>query len=273
MEIKGNDAAYLMGNAEPVRSSVLTSSSRFLNNPRMRDIYAQMGLKRNGDDLPDAYLVPEVNRAIAEESDFARLHALIAAERDRLPDFATWLDARFVSDWSAEKVAHCAEGTVGWLIHRFITESGMEIDFMFRGEPADDFEYMTKRRVQNHDIEHLVTGLDPSPVGEIGLIVANCSAIHGYFSPDLAGELTFQTMFLASTSLMRTACHYPAVVPAMLEAFARGDALGRKQAKPLFMIKWEDWIDVSAKEAREALGFEDGPPERHWAWTVEAAKG
>jgi ubiquinone biosynthesis protein Coq4 len=273
MEIKGNDAAYLMGKAEPARSSVLTSTSSFLNNPRMRDIYAQMGLKRNGGDVPDAYLVPEVNRAIAEETDVDALRELIAAERARLPEFASWLDARFVSDWTAERVAHCAEGTVGAQIRSFIANSGMEIDFMFRGAPADDLEYMTKRRVQNHDIEHMVTGLDASPVGEIGLIVANCTAIHRYFKPELAGALTFQTMFLASTSLMRMACHYPRVVPAMLEAIARGEALGRKQHTPLFMICWEEWIDVPVSEARARLGFEDGPEPGYWSWTFDAAKG
>lgn len=273
MEIKGSDAAYLTGGLEPAQSSVLTSNSRYLNNPRLRDIFAQMGLKRNGDDLPDAYLVPEINRAIAEETDMEEIHALIATERERLPDFAAWLDARFVSNWTLETVAHCAEGSVGAMIRHFIAESGMEIDFMFRGEPADDFGYLTKRRVQNHDIEHMVTGLDPSPVGEIGLIVANCTAIHRYFSPALAGALTFQTMFLASTSLMRMACHYPDVVPAMLEAFARGDALGRKQERPLFMIRWEDWIDAPVAEARAALGFEDGPDPGHWQWTTKAAKG
>lgn len=273
MEIKGGDAAYLMGDAEPAQSSVLTSNSRYLNNPRMRDIFAQMGLKRNGTDLPDAYLVPEINRAIGEETDIGEIHALIAAERERLPDFAAWLDARFVSAWTEESVASCAAGTVGAEIRTFLSQSGMEIDFMFRGEPADDYAYLIKRRVQNHDIEHMVTGFDPSPVGEIALIVANAVAIHNYFSPALAHQFNLQTMFLASTSLMRMACHYPAVVPAMLEGFARGEALGRKQMRPLFMIRWEDWIDTPMPEARAALGFEDGAPPGHWHWTHEAAKG
>ncbi len=69
-----------------------------LNNPRVRDVYAQMGLKRNGTDLPDAYLVPEVNRALAEEMDMARLYTLLAEERAKKPEFAEWLDARFVAE-------------------------------------------------------------------------------------------------------------------------------------------------------------------------------
>lgn len=273
MEITGEEAAYLKGSAEPLAGSVLISTSRYLNNPRFRDVYAQMGLKRDGYDLPAAYLIPEVNRAVSEEMDYPRLHALLAAERERLPDFARWLDERFTSDWTPEKVAHCAPGTVGALIHDFIVTSGMDIDFMFRGEPADDFAYLIKRRVQNHDIEHMVTGLDTSPVGEIALIVANTVAVFNYFEPEFANMLSFQPMFLASTSLMRAACHYPTVTPAMIEGFALGHALGAKQKLPLFMLRWEDWIDVQVADVREQLGFQDGPAPGHWTWTYEASHG
>lgn len=273
MEIKGEEAAYLKGASQPAAGSVLTSTSRYLNNPRFRDIYAQMGLKRDGHDLPPAWLIPEVNRAMAEEMDYDHLLSLLAAEKARLPEFAAWLDERYVSEWTVESVAHCADGTVGALIRDFLQSSGMDIDFMFRGEPADDFAFINKRRVQNHDIEHMVTGLDPSPVGEIALIVANTVALFEYFTPEFANALTFQPMFLASTSLMRAACHYPSVTPAMLEGFALGHAVGKKHARPLFMIRWEDWLDVPVAEARKKLGFEDGPAPGHWEWTHAASRG
>ncbi|MEO6093939.1 MAG: Coq4 family protein [Novosphingobium sp.] len=273
MEIVGEDAAYLTGNVAPVASSILVSTSRFLNNPRFRDVYAQMGLKRDGHDLPPAYLIPELNRALAEETDMERMLQLLEAERQRLPEFAAWLDERFVSDWSATDLSGCEEGTVGARIRQFLAESGFEIDFMFRGPPADDYAYLNKRRVQNHDIEHMLTGLDTSQVGEIALIVANAVAIFDYFTPEFASQLSFQPMFLASTSLMRMACHYPDAVPAMLEGFAVGHAVGRRQARPLFMIRWEDWIDVPCAEARTQLGFVAAPAEDHWGWVEAVARG
>lgn len=273
MEITGADADYLKGAREPVAGSVLLSTSRFLNNPRFRDVYAQMGLKRDGHDLPPAFLIPEVNRAVAEETDMARLLELLAEERALLPEFAAWLDERFVSDWSATDLSGCRDGTVGARIRRFIAESGFEIDFMFRGPPQSDFEFLLKRRVQNHDIEHMITGLDTSQVGEIALIVANAVSTFNYFQPEFANLLSFQPMFLASTSLMRMACHYPAAVPAMLEGFAIGRAVGARQTRPLFMIRWEDWIDTPCEEAREALGFGDSPGEGHWSWVDEVARG
>ena len=60
------EADYLRGGNEPLRSSILTSNSDYLNNPRFRDVYAQMGLKKDGHDLPGAYLIPDINRAFAE---------------------------------------------------------------------------------------------------------------------------------------------------------------------------------------------------------------
>ncbi|WP_336951165.1 Coq4 family protein [Sphingobium aromaticivastans] len=275
MEIKGEEAAYLMGANEPAKSSVLISNSRYLNNPRMRDIYAQMGLKRDSGDLPGAYLIPELNRAIAEEMDMPRLYELLAEEKARLPEFAQWLDAGFVSDWNACDLSGCAEGTVGATIRRFVEQSGMDIDFMFKDMPKDDFGYLLKRRVQNHDIEHMVTGLDPTPVGEIALIVANVVAISNYFIPEFAQMLSFQPLFLASTSLMRMNCHYPKAVPALLEGFALGYTLGMKQTKPLFMLRWEDHIHTAVSDVRRTLGFEDGPEPgaEHWNWTWDAAKG
>lgn len=273
MKIEGADAEYLKGTAAPLAGSILTSTSRFLNNPRFRDVYAQMGLKRDGGDLPGAYLIPEVNRATAEETDMALVLSRLAAEKARLPEFAAWLDAREVSDWNAKDLSNCREGTLGAAIRDFLADSGMEIDFMFRGEPADDFQFLLKRRVQNHDIEHILTGLDASPVGEIALIVANAVACFNYFDADFAAQLSFQPMFLASTSLMRFNCHYPSAVPAMLEGFALGHAVGTRQKRPFFMIRWEDWLDTPVTEIRAHFGFEDGPPPGHWDWVREAARG
>lgn len=267
------DAAYLKGENVPLASSILTSTSRFLNNPRMRDVYAQMGLKRDGHDLPPAYLIPELDRAIAEEIDQSHLEELLATEKARLPEFANWLDARFVSNWQDLDLSHCADGTVGAVIREFLSQTPFDVDFMFRDAPASDLGYLQKRRVQNHDIEHLITGFDPSQVGEIALIVANAVAIHAYFQPELAGALTFQPMTLVSTSIMRMACHYPDVVPAMLEGIARGQAMGARQERPLFMIRWEDWLDAPLEDARRSLHLDGEPDDGHWAWVDDASRG
>lgn len=274
MKIDEAEAQYLTGGAVAPSGPILTSNSRYLSNPRFRDVFAQEGLRRYGGGLPDAFMIPEINRAIAEETDLDQLRELIAAERERLPEFANWLDTRFISDWSATDFSACAEGTVGALIRDFVENSGMDIDFMFKDMPDGDYEYLLKRRVQNHDIEHMMTGFDTSPVGEIALVAANAVAVADYFSPELAQVLSLQPLFLASTSLMRSACHYPATTPAYLEGFAMAHKLGTKQKKPIFMIKWEDYISEPVDKVREQLGMTDGPSSTsgYWDWTSELAR-
>jgi ubiquinone biosynthesis protein COQ4 len=268
-----NEAGYLMGQAAPVTSSILTSSSAYLNNPLFRDLFAQMGLKRDGNDLPGAYLIPEIARAFTEVTDDQALDAMLDAEKRRLPEFAKWLDNRFVSAFEIDSLSVHLAGTLGAEIYKFVLESGMKIDFMFLDAPRSDMEYLNKRRVQVHDIEHMVTGFDPSPVGEIALIVANMIANTNYFSFDFAAELNRFGAFLVSTGLMRMSCHYPSVVPSYLEAISLGRSLGEKQASPMWMLKWEEYLDWPIKEITQTLGFTDGPPRGYWNWTDAAAKG
>ncbi|WP_311269588.1 Coq4 family protein [Sphingobium sp. WCS2017Hpa-17] len=268
-----DEARYLMGNAEPAVSSILVSSSPYLNNPRFRDVYAQMGLKRDGHDLPSAYLIPEVQRAFDEVTPAGLLDELLEEARGRLPEFADWLDRRFVSRFAAKDLARHAPGTLGAELRRFITESGMEVDFMFRAEARSDLEYLNKRRVQVHDIEHMVTGFDPSPVGEIALIVANIEANDRYFGSGLAAELNRFGTFLVSTSLMRAGLHYPNILHAYFEGIALGRSLGRRQTRPLFMIQWEEFLDWSLTDIRSHFGFDEAPAPDHWAWTYKNASG
>lgn len=268
-----DEAAYLMGSAEPVTSSVLISNSKYLNNPYFRDIYAQFGLKRDGHDLPEAYLIPQLTKAMGEVVDHGRTLTLLAEERERLPEFAAWLDERFVSNFTAEQTAHYARGTLGARIHDFIAKSGLAIDFLFKDAPTSDFEYLLKRRGQNHDIEHMVTGLCPSQVGEVGLIAANTISVANYFSEELAQDLNLYGTILMSTSISRCGLHYPKAMPALLEAISRGYMLGMKQKKPLFMVRWEEYLDWPIDDIRAEFHFEDGPAPGHWDWVNQAFKG
>lgn len=271
--LAADEASYLMGTAEPATSSVLISNSKYLNSPLFRDVYAQMGLKRDGHDLPDAYLIPTLSKAMGELVDYARVEALLQAERERLPEFAAWLDERYISNISPGQVSQCEEGTLGARVHAFITESGFEIDFLYKSEPKSDFEFLTKRRAQNHDIEHMVTGFCPSQVGEIALIAANTVAVSNYFSTDFAQQLNLFNTVLMATSVSRSGLHYPETLPALLEGLSRGYQLGAKQKKPLFMIRWEDYFNNKIEDIRAEFGFEDGPRDGYWDWVSQAFKG
>jgi ubiquinone biosynthesis protein Coq4 len=267
------EAKYLRGENEPLAGSILISTSRYLNNPLFRDMYAQMGLKKDGYDLPAAYLVPDIGRAWREVTEPSKVQLAVDKEKAANPSFRAFCEKRFVSNLTIDNLTRYKEGTLGWEVCTFMKKTGFDLDFMFKGDPATDFDYLNKREVQNHDISHMVTGLDPSPVGEIALAVCNLIANQRYFSPELAFERNKSQVFLISTSIMRTGLHYPEVMPAMLEAIAIGQEMGKKLKLPLAMVEFESFFDKSIEETREALGIEGAPPNGVWEWTYDAARG
>jgi ubiquinone biosynthesis protein Coq4 len=93
---------------------------------------------------------------------------------------------------------------------------------------TSDASYVEARLNQTHDIWHIVTGFDTSPVGEIGL-----QAFHlAQFPYPLA------TM-LISNGLMSSTLLAPEELPKLLRVITIGWRMGSK-AKSLFAQKWED---------------------------------
>ncbi|TZG28954.1 Coq4 family protein [Sphingomonas montanisoli] len=264
---------YMRGEAEPAVSSVLTSNSKYLNDPYFRETFAQFALRRHGPDLPETYLIPNMVRALAEVRDNAEFYALMQAERAKKPDLAAWLDARRMTSYTPEIVADCKPGTLGAQIHAFISQSGMEMNFMKAGlEVRNDIEYVMKRRVANHDIEHMITGFGPHQLGEEALAIMNTTSIAAYFTPKLAQYLSEANMFVSATGYYRVSLHYPALMPAQLHAMRLGITAGEAIKKPLMMVDWEDYLDWPVEDIAADLGIERGPGEE-WAWSLHASVG
>jgi len=270
--INDDEARYMQGDAEPVTSSILISNSKYLNNPYYRDAYAQHALRRHGHDLPPTYTIPTMVRAIAEVTDYPEAMQLIAAEKAKNPEFAKWVDARRFTSYRAEEMGHHAPGTLGATICAFMAK-GYEIEFMKKGQqPANDFEYILKRRTALHDLEHMVTGYGPNSAGEMALSMANVTSMSRYFSPDLAQFMNAHNVWVSSSSYKRISLHYPAALPITLEAMQRGIELGRALKKPLLMYDWEDYLDWQLEDIAAEIGFVRGPGDE-WEWTIAAATG
>ena len=177
----------MQGAQDPTTSSVLISNSKYLNNPYYRDVFAQFALRRHGRDLPETYLIPQMVRAIAEVKDMAEFVRLVEEEKAKKPAFAAWINERRFTVHGPDHLHQYAEGTLGAAIRAFLEDSGMEMQFMMKDEEAEsDIEYMVKRRVNNHDIEHIVTGFGPYQLGESALAIMNITACANYFTPALA---------------------------------------------------------------------------------------
>jgi ubiquinone biosynthesis protein COQ4 len=260
------DAAYMKGDGAPVAGSIPMSTSRYLNSPLFAHAYTTLSLRRFGHDIPVTYDIPDMQRGIEDVADLGKTVRLIAEEREKKPEFAAWLDRRTCTSWKAEEMGHYANGTLGATIRDFITKSGMDMEFAYKGkEVTSDIEYLFKRGSQSHDIQHMVTRFGPNIAGETAMAMMNVTCDANYFSPELAHAIYTGTLFVSSASYMRAGLHYPAGMPILLEAMERGIAAGRAIKKPLLMIDWEDYLDWQIADIAPDLGFEPGPGD---AWVA-----
>ncbi len=272
VEVSQSDYEYFNGTIRrfETESSVLISSSPYLNNAKLRGLIAQEMLRRSGADMPNTAFIPEVAQILHDLEDMPEVLRLFEAEKQRLPEFRAWLDRRVQSDFKAGDVSHCKAGTLGFMIHDFIVNSGYNMDVFFQGMKVDsDYTYYLKERALTHDLEHMVTGFGTNNAGELALLAANARAFYRYFCPELASYFNRIGAFLKARSIMRSALHYPKVIPVQMEAEDRGAAQGNNWKLPLMMLPWRDLIDVSVDEIRQQYGVTDAPPPGHWDWSNE----
>ncbi len=262
--LSSKEAGYLRGGLEPATSSVLVSSSKYLNNPYYRDAFAQFALRKMGDDLPPTYLIPNMIRALGEVRDDEAFYCLVQEERAKNADFAAWLNRRRLTTYKPAEMRHYPDATLGGRIRDFIEESGMDIQFMQAGlEPRNDIEYIIKRRAAHHDIEHIVTGFGPNALGEVALAVMNNVCILNHITPLLAKYLNEANMFITAAGIFRVSLHTPELLFDLYSAWGLAIAAGGAIRSPLFMVDWEDYLDRTPEEICEELGFRRGPAD---AW-------
>lgn len=275
-QISQKDFDYFNGANRKIEtdSSVMVSSSPYLNHPTLRTLVAQEMLRKNGTDLQSTAFIPQVSACYHEIEDTPAVDALFARERANNPEFAAWLDRRHLSDFKLDEVKDCTPGTLGGIIKDFLSSSGYQLDYFFQGmEIKTDYDYYKKERVFTHDIEHMVTGFETDFVSEIALIYANYKSFFRYFSNELAAELTRFYGYLLSKSQMRTSLFYPKVIPEMLEGARLGVEMGRGWKLPLLMVPWRERLDWTLEQIREEYNIIGSPPSGHWGWTTEAVRG
>lgn len=271
--LTGAELLYMQGIAEPAAPSVINTNSKFLNNPYYRDVYAQIALRRDGPDLPSTYIIPMACKAIGEVTDYAEFARLIEEEKIKKPEFAEWLSARQSTAFTPANTAHHAPGTLGHAVHEFLG-LGYEIDKMQLAgvEVTNDVDYISKRRANIHDLEHLVTGFGPNTCGELAIVYTAISSIANYFSPQLAHHMSAALVFLGTAAIQQKSLHYPAVFPTVLEAVQRGIEMGKALKRPLLMEPWEDMLDWQLEDISKHLGIARGPGAA-WDWTTDATVG
>ncbi|MEM8695992.1 MAG: Coq4 family protein [Pseudomonadota bacterium] len=254
-------------------SSVLVSSSKYLNHPELRALIAQEMLRRNGADMPNTAYIPEVAQILHMLEDFGENHRLFEAEKERLPLFKEWLDKKSLADFTKEEVKNCAPGTLGEALYKFMTESGYELDVFFREiQVTNDFTYYLRQTALTHDIEHMVTGFGPNHGGEVALLTANMHARNLYFCPELAAFFGRIAFYLKAKTIMKDGLHYPKAMAVNLEAEYHGAVQGRNWKYPIMLVDWRAHVDTQISDLREELNITPVPDDNLWADTNELSE-
>lgn len=261
------DRAYFNGRIQTIStdSSVLVSSSRYLNHSGLRALIAQEMLRRNGPDLPNTAYIPEVAQILHDLEDMPRIIELFEMEKARLPRFREWLEKRSLSNFTIAELEHCAPGTLGAMIRDFMVNSGYQLDLFFQEvQVVNDFTFYLRQTALTHDIEHMVTGFGPNHGGEVALITANMHAKAVYFHPELNAFFSRIACYLRSKTLLKDGLHYPEALTLSLEADYHGAIQGRNWKYPLMLVDWRQYVDKQISEIRAELGITPVIPEGLW---------
>ncbi|WP_374281795.1 Coq4 family protein [Novosphingobium sp.] len=272
MEVKVGEGerAYFNGGIQQVGtdSSVLVSSSRYLNHGELRSLVAQEMLRRNGPDLPNTAYIPEVAQIMMMLEDYPRIMELFEQEKARLPLFKAWCDNRSLSDFKKDDVRHCKPGTLGAALFNWMETSGYELDVFYRElVVVNDLTFYLRQAALNHDIEHLVTGFGPNHGGEIALLNANMYSRVRYFHPELAAFFCRIQGYLKSKTIMKDVLHYPEAFALNVEAEFVGASQAHNWTYPIMLADWRAMIDWQMDDIRKELGITPVPPADLWADT------
>ena len=110
--------SYLARGVMPIgtESSVLVSSSKYLNNPRLRDWLTMIMLRKNGPDMPPPAEMYALLPILEELRDHARIEEMFAAERKVNPLLDDWFTEGFISTYQIEDFKDYAPGTLGGMV-------------------------------------------------------------------------------------------------------------------------------------------------------------
>lgn len=107
-----------------------------------------------------------------------------------------------------------------------------------------DVTYIEYRYQITHDLWHVVTGFDTTPLGELGL--------QGFYLAQFHLPSALPALLTGTIGTLVTA---PEGLPILLDAIAQGWQMG-KNAKQLIGQKWEEAWDKSVSQWREELNIQ-----------------
>lgn len=257
----GNAIAYENGRRTiKTESSVLVSSSRWLNDARIREWVSTESLRRNGDDYPLLYGIHPLMQAIDQTRDVAAAEELVAQERQSNPEFDRWLTEGFVSSYTKDDLRDYPEGSVGRQIFEYMDKYDLSPELNSRiqenpnWKPENTLDFWNLRMGQTHDCYHVIGEVGFSSLAEYfisGVVTGNCFR---HLGPELAGALMATNTLIMFPWMTRTMLNYPGAWPTLWRNMTYGYEVGQ-QSDMLFTARFEDVFALTPAEAREKLGW------------------
>ncbi len=250
------DVPYLMRGVLPVEteSSVLVSSSKYLNHPRLREWIAMICLRKNGPDFPPQAEMYPVLEILDSLRDHARIEEMFTAERKVNPALDRWFEEGFISKYQIDDFRDYPPGSVGRSFYDQMKGGDYEIQIVPWSEPRSQLEYYNLRSGQTHDFEHILCGGGFNFMGELVPYWFRLTNVFKHIqNQELAGELSVLQLLGSLRYTVRTMLHYPQIWSTAVDAIQRGIRVGR-ESEPLFLAKMESIFHLPLAEAREALG-------------------
>lgn len=249
-------------------STMLSSTSKYLNDPRLRHWVAVESLRRNGPDM-DHYGGPlEIIDIFRGLDDIDEINRLLGEARARDAKLDAWFEARYLIPHDLEALAQLPEGTLGREYQKMLAEQGLQADFLPFDSTATDYDYMLRRQSQTHDIEHVVIGYRYDPLGEFGLIAARQTNMARFLGAELMEHLSVVSNLLLSTAIARFGCHYPHLLPPLYKALGEGQRIGQQLKTGIFMPRYEEMFEWTVEEVRAHLGVVHGPDYEDTMWSL-----
>jgi ubiquinone biosynthesis protein COQ4 len=161
------------------------------------------------------------------------------------------LEARYLSPTpDIDALRSYPEGSLGHAFVEYLDANELDASLLRESAfiPAhkargNDEGYLAERGFQLHDLFHVLTGYDTSPLGEVKVVsftVAQAPA-------------PYPAMIIASRPLQMV-LYQPELLPFVMDAITEGWARGRK-AKPLLPVAWEDHWEVPLAELQAEYGL------------------
>ena len=162
------------------------------------------------------------------------------------PSTDEMLEDRYLSPTpDPDYLATLPDGSLGKEFERYLTNNGLDANLLresafiqAHAERGEDVGYLAERGFQLHDLFHVLTGFDTTPLGEVRVVsftVAQTPA-------------PYPAMIIATRPLQMV-LYKPELLPAVMDAITQGWALGRR-AKPLMQVHWEEFWERPLAELR-----------------------